>query len=66
MTRFAPDGRILSHLEVPAENITSVCFGGSDRRDLYVVTAGNQDDPESSGSIFRTRPRWRGWPCRWL
>ena len=55
VTRFAPDGRLLSHLEVPAENITSVCFGGSDRRDLYVVTAGSQDDPESSGSIFRTR-----------
>ena len=55
VTRFAPDGRLLSHLDVPADNITSVCFGGSDRRDLYVVTAGSQDDPESSGSIFRTR-----------
>ena len=55
MTRFDAEGRILSHLDVPADNITSVCFGGSDRRDLYVVTAGNRDDPESSGSIFRTR-----------
>lgn len=55
VTRFAPDGGILSHLEIPARNITSVCFGGSDRRDLYVVTAGDPADPESSGSIFRTR-----------
>ena len=55
VTRFDAEGRILSHLDVPADNITSVCFGGSDRRDLYVVTAGNRDDPESSGSIFRTR-----------
>jgi gluconolactonase len=55
VTRFDAEGRILSHLEVPARNITSVCFGGSDRRDLYVVTAGDPDDPESSGSIFRTR-----------
>jgi len=55
VTRFDAEGRILSHLEVPARNITSVCFGGSDRRDLYVVTAGDPDEPDSSGSIFRTR-----------
>ncbi len=55
VTRFDAEGRIVSHLEVPAKNITSVCFGGSDRRDLYVVTAGDPDDPASSGSIFRTR-----------
>ncbi len=55
VTRFDAEGQIVSHLEVPARNITSVCFGGSDRRDLYVVTAGDPDDPGSSGSIFRTR-----------
>lgn len=55
VTRFDPTGRILSHLEVPARNITSVCFGGSDRRDLYVVTTGDPNEPGSSGSIFRTR-----------
>lgn len=55
VTRFDPTGRILSHLEVPTRNITSVCFGGSDRRDLYVVTTGDPNEPGSSGSIFRTR-----------
>ena len=55
VTRFDAEGRIVSHLDVPAKNITSVCFGGSDRRDLYVVTAADPDDPETSGSIFRTR-----------
>ena len=62
VTRFDPDGKILSHLEVPADNITSVCFGGSDRRDLYVVTADNRDDPERAGSIFRTRGPVAGLP----
>ena len=35
------DGRV----EVPAEAVTSVCLGGPDRRDLYVATADNRDDP---------------------
>ena len=48
----------MSHLDVPAKN----CFGGSDRLDLYVVTAGDPDDPESSGSIFRTRSPVAGLP----
>ncbi len=62
VTRFAPDGRILDHLDVPARNVTSVCFGGADRRDLYVVTATDADDPGSSGSIFRTRSPVAGLP----
>ena len=48
----------MSHLDVPAKS----CFGGSDRLDLYVVTAGDLDDPESSGSIFRTRSPVAGLP----
>ncbi len=62
VTRFDPTGRILSHLEVPTRNITSVCFGGNDRRDLYVVTTGDPKEPGSSGSIFRTRSPVAGLP----
>ena len=35
--------------------ITSVCFGGTNRRDVYVVTADNLAHPERQGTIFRTR-----------
>ena len=35
--------------------MTSVCFGGADRRDVYIVTADNTDDPDKGGSVFRTR-----------
>jgi sugar lactone lactonase YvrE len=35
--------------------VTSLAFGGPDRRDLYVVSADNTDDPALGGSIFRTR-----------
>jgi gluconolactonase len=53
--RFAPDGKIERRLELPARMVTSLCFGGADLRDLYVVTADNTEKPERKGTIFRTR-----------
>ena len=55
VTRFAPDGSLDCHLDVPAQAVTSLCFGGPDRRDLYVVTADNTNDESLRGSVFRTR-----------
>ena len=52
---FSPEGEERSTLAVPARAITSLCFGGSDRRDLYVVTADNSEDPARGGTVFRTR-----------
>ena len=54
-TCFAPDGRVERVLEVPATNVASLCFGGADRRDLYVATADNREDPARGGSVFRVR-----------
>jgi D-xylonolactonase len=53
--RFLPDGRLERSVEVPARLVTSLCFAGSDRRDLVVVSADNGAEPERGGSIFRTR-----------
>jgi gluconolactonase len=40
---------------MPAEMVTSLCFGGADMMDLYVVTADNTGDVSRKGTIFRTR-----------
>ena len=42
--------------------VTSLCFGGEDRRDLYVVTADNREDPAREGTVFRTRAEVAGVP----
>ena len=55
VTRFTPHGEVDGHLEVPARYVASLCFGGADRRDLYVVTGDNLEDASLRGSIFRTR-----------
>ena len=55
VARFRPDGTLEEVLDVPASFVTSLCFGGLDRRDLYVTTAANSEDPARKGTIFRTR-----------
>ncbi len=61
--RFEPDGSPDRRVDVPARAVTSLCFGGSDLRDLYVVSADNTDDPARAGSIFRTRSDIAGLPA---
>ena len=48
-------GAEVARIEVPSRAVTSLCFGGADRRDLYIVTADNTDEPSREGTIFRTR-----------
>jgi gluconolactonase len=52
---FSANGTEVGRIPVPAKMVTSVCFGGADRRDMYIVTADNQDDKAKQGTVFRTR-----------
>jgi gluconolactonase len=40
IARFGPDGSLDRTLDVPADFVSSVCFGGDDLRDVYVTTIG--------------------------
>ena len=60
--RYMPNGKLDTMIPVPAEQVTSLCFGGDDLRDLYVVTADNTEDPSREGTIFRTRTDVPGLP----
>ncbi|HEU4428990.1 MAG TPA: SMP-30/gluconolactonase/LRE family protein [Myxococcota bacterium] len=53
--RFTLDGTRVGSLEVPARMVTSLCFAGSDARDLIVVTADNSLEPSAKGAVLRTR-----------
>jgi xylono-1,5-lactonase len=55
LARFHPDGRLDALLEVPTSFVTSLCFGGPDRRDLYITTTDNTEAPERKATVFRTR-----------
>lgn len=61
--RYLPSGAADARIAVPARAVTSLCFGGDDLRDMYVVTADNTDDPARAGTIFRTRCDVAGLPA---
>jgi sugar lactone lactonase YvrE len=66
--RYLPDGRLDLHVPVPVTNPTSVAFGGSDLRDLYVTSARHRLTFEQlaaeplAGSLLRLRPGVAGRP----
>lgn len=59
---FEPDGRHRFDLPVPLPMVTSVCFGGDDLKDLYVVTGSRGGPSERCGTIYRTRVEVAGVP----
>jgi gluconolactonase len=59
---FAADGRRLRDIQVPRPMVTSLCFGGDDLRDLYIVTGSRGGPSESCGTVYRTRSDVAGHP----
>ncbi len=55
IVRYADDGRPLSRIRLPTPGVTSLTFGGRDRRDLYVTTARTRrhGEDELAGALFR-------------
>jgi sugar lactone lactonase YvrE len=64
--RYAPDGELRQTVELPAELVTSLCFGGAELDELFITTARDGlSDAELAvqplaGSVFRWRPGVRG------
>ena len=61
--RIDPDsGGVLQDIDVPCKKVTSCCFGGAKRDELYITTASkdmNESDwikHPNSGKIFRCKP----------
>jgi gluconolactonase len=59
---FGPDGRHRRNIQVPRPMVTSVCFGGDDLRDLYIVTGSRGGPSENCGTVYRIRSDVAGLP----
>jgi D-xylonolactonase len=58
LLRFAPDGRLVETVAIPAAKASSLCFAGDGLRDIYVTTAGGAqrtDKDPRAGAFFRLR-----------
>ena len=65
VVRYDPQGKIERSIELPAQNVTSLAFGGPDYRQLYITTAGGKDRKglgAGAGALFRTTPGIQGKP----
>jgi gluconolactonase len=60
---FEADGSHRLDLPVPLPMVTSLCFGGDDLKDLYVVTGSDGAPNEASGTVFLTRVEVPGLPA---
>ncbi|MFD2700052.1 SMP-30/gluconolactonase/LRE family protein [Paenibacillus shunpengii] len=69
VSRWDPNtGSLIQHIEVPASNVTSCCFGGEELDELYITTARNGLKEEQllktphAGGVFRVKPGVKGQP----
>jgi gluconolactonase len=59
---FEADGTHRTDIAVPLPMVTSLCFGGDDLKDLYIVTGSDGGPKENCGTVFRTRVEVPGQP----
>jgi gluconolactonase len=52
---FEPDGSHRMDVPAPLPMVTSLCFGGADLRDLYIVTGSERGPRDNCAAVFRTR-----------
>jgi len=64
--RFGPDGNVVGGVALPASQVTSCAFGGTDRQTLFITTAGGYLTDEQraaephAGALFAVETRVRG------
>ena len=59
---FEADGRLREHIGIPKPMCTSVCFGGDDLEDLYIVTGSPGGAGGRDGTVYRTHANVAGLP----
>lgn len=62
VARFASDGSLEGVIDVPANFVATVSFGGDELRDLYIGTADNTEHADRRGTLFRSRSDVPGLP----
>ncbi|MCB1743039.1 MAG: SMP-30/gluconolactonase/LRE family protein [Gammaproteobacteria bacterium] len=59
---FNPDGSLRERIGTPFHMPTSVCFGGDDLRDLYIVSGTDGTGRDDGGGVYRIRVPVPGLP----
>jgi sugar lactone lactonase YvrE len=60
IVRLTPQGQVDTIVEVPTRNPTNVCFGGADRRRMFVTSLISSQPDSLSGGVFVLESPWQG------
>ncbi len=60
IARFLADGELDGVMDVPANFVSSVSFGGAGMHEVLIATADNHVRPELGGTLFRARSELAG------
>ena len=52
---YGPDGSFQELIQIDELMCTSVCFGGDDLKDLYIVSGSRGADSDRAGSVYKVR-----------
>jgi gluconolactonase len=52
---FSPAGHEIANIRIPVPMVTSLCFGGQDMREMYIVSGSEGLDTDRGAGIYRTR-----------
>jgi len=52
---YEPDGTLRRRIEFPIPMVTSLCFGGADMTDVYVMSGSDGSGRDDAGTIFHLR-----------
>jgi len=59
---YEPNGTFREKITIPLPMCTSLCFGGDDLRDLYIVTGSDGSGSDKAAAIFRCQTEIPGLP----
>jgi xylono-1,5-lactonase len=59
---FDPEGARVDFVKIPEPMCTSVCFGGDDLQDLYIVSGSTGSGSDAGGAVHRVRVPVAGCP----
>lgn len=59
---YSSAGRQRDFIEIPEPMCTSLCFGGRDLKDLYIVSGSDGSDSDAAGAVHRVRTGVAGLP----
>jgi len=64
---YEPTGELRTHIDIPLPMCTSVCFGGDNLTDLWIVSGSVDAESDRAGAVFVTETEVAGLPvapCR--